>query len=371
MSSHHRRGPWSQGEDAYLVELVRTQGALNWVRIAQLIGSRSPKQCRERYHQNLKPTLNHEPIGPEEGLLIERLVAEMGKKWAEIARRLHGRSDNAVKNWWNGSMNRRRRSVVRRAGGGGGGGGGAASSLRSPCQVDEDSTYEGMPSLMRTPDNQGNGSLPISSSSSKSPSSLSSTCYSTLRRPSVQSLPSPSASEISRTSSLDAPLPSLISDTRFTSSALSSRSWTSRSFRSSASPRFELPPPGAPGFVNGHRHGHRHSTTYHRRSTSRSSLLPALQLRGGRGVSFNREASPCSTQQPHVQTYTLQLPNIREPRTLISPPSSSASVAPVPVDPVQLAPMHSQSLQCHHETAGNPENPIQRDARMRLSSLLE
>lgn len=110
----HRRGPWSPSEDAYLTQLVHAQGPFNWVRIAQLMGTRSPKQCRERYYQDLKPSLNHEPISHEEGLEIERLVSEMGNRWTEIARRLRGGSDNSVKNWWNGSMNRRRRLILRR-----------------------------------------------------------------------------------------------------------------------------------------------------------------------------------------------------------------------------------------------------------------
>lgn len=109
-----RRGPWSQREDATLVRLVQQQGPLNWVKISDTLVSRSPKQCRERYHQNLKPSLNHEPISAEEGQLIEKLVGELGKRWAEIARRLNNRSDNAVKNWWNGSQNRRKRMLQRR-----------------------------------------------------------------------------------------------------------------------------------------------------------------------------------------------------------------------------------------------------------------
>ena len=114
MASHRRR-PWLKAEDEYLIQLVRIYGPLNWAKIARSLRSRTKKQCRERYHQALKPNLNHQPITPEEGAEIERLVSEIGKRWVEIARRLHGRSENAVKNWWNGSQNRRKRLNRHRA----------------------------------------------------------------------------------------------------------------------------------------------------------------------------------------------------------------------------------------------------------------
>ncbi|KAG5949866.1 hypothetical protein E4U57_008192, partial [Claviceps arundinis] len=100
------RGLWSPHEDYMLKRRVMEKGTHDWVEKSKYVGTRTAKQCRERWYQSLKPDLNRSRITKEEGDIIIDRATRKGQGWAEIARQLKGRSDNLVKNWYYGRKKR-------------------------------------------------------------------------------------------------------------------------------------------------------------------------------------------------------------------------------------------------------------------------
>ena len=91
---------WTPEEDALLLQKVTQLGTQNWVIIARFLPGRLGRQCRERWHNVLDPTIVRREWTREEDEFILAKHTEMGSKWSQISKMppLAGRTVSQIKN---------------------------------------------------------------------------------------------------------------------------------------------------------------------------------------------------------------------------------------------------------------------------------
>lgn len=107
-----QKRPFKPHEDQIIVSHILKNGPKNWAIPAKLLPGRTPKQCRERWHNHLDPSINKGPWKFNEDLILARKQKELGNRWADIAKFLPGRTDTLVKNRWNTSVKSRANELL-------------------------------------------------------------------------------------------------------------------------------------------------------------------------------------------------------------------------------------------------------------------
>jgi myb proto-oncogene protein len=112
-----RKGEWTPDEDEKLKDAVQMQGGKNWEAIARLVPDRTKVQCRNRWHSALNPRI-HRTTGrtgkwapDEDAKLKDAAQMHNGKNWHAIARLVPGRTKIQCCKRWNKHLDPNRSTV--------------------------------------------------------------------------------------------------------------------------------------------------------------------------------------------------------------------------------------------------------------------
>jgi|DEB0MinimDraft_12_1074336.scaffolds.fasta_scaffold21626_4 hypothetical protein len=108
-------GNWEPSEDLVILKYVYDKAQMNdhmmWRYLSNYLPARSGKSCRERWYNHLDPKIKRTDWSIEEQWVVFILRGEQNLRWANISKMLLGRTDNAVKNFWNSRLNKLKDSM--------------------------------------------------------------------------------------------------------------------------------------------------------------------------------------------------------------------------------------------------------------------
>ena len=98
-------GNWTNEEDDIILKYVYEKGkgdeSMLWSTLSENFDGRSGKSCRERWFNHLDPKIKRTEWTQAEQWVLFILRYKSEEKWSLISKKLMGRTDNAVKNYWN------------------------------------------------------------------------------------------------------------------------------------------------------------------------------------------------------------------------------------------------------------------------------
>ncbi|OMJ83334.1 hypothetical protein SteCoe_15800 [Stentor coeruleus] len=109
---------WKCEEDQILRNLVKQYGSKRWTMISNELNKafgikRTPKQCRDRWFNNLCQHGKAAPFTDSDITIIIEYLNKYGNQWSKIAKHLPGQTENSIKNYMYATVRRNLRKFNR------------------------------------------------------------------------------------------------------------------------------------------------------------------------------------------------------------------------------------------------------------------
>lgn len=104
-------GRWTEEENALLTTAVETYGT-QWFQVAKVLHGRTDDQCAKRWRENLDPSISRKPWTKEDDELLMKKYENIGRRWKDLASHFDGRPPVHCRNRVQSLVRARRRAAA-------------------------------------------------------------------------------------------------------------------------------------------------------------------------------------------------------------------------------------------------------------------
>lgn len=104
-------GRWTEEEDILLTTAVETYGT-QWFQVAKMLHGRTDDQCAKRWRENLDPAISRKPWTKEDDDLLMKTYEKVGRRWKDLASHFVGRPPVHCRNRVQSLVRARRRAAA-------------------------------------------------------------------------------------------------------------------------------------------------------------------------------------------------------------------------------------------------------------------
>lgn len=104
-------GRWTEEEDFLLTTAVETYGT-QWFQVAKMLHGRTDDQCAKRWRENLDPSISRNPWTKEDDELLMKTYGKIGRRWKDLASHFEGRPPVHCRNRVQSLVRAKRRAIA-------------------------------------------------------------------------------------------------------------------------------------------------------------------------------------------------------------------------------------------------------------------